>query len=137
MFGSEKKNTPRISNISIEGLIGQRMSVEGQISFSGGLTIDGKVKGGVIAEGQEALLTLTERGSIAGEIRAPHVVINGTVEGDVVASERIELGAQARVRGNIYYKVLEMTAGAQVNGRMVHEDEPRKQLPKPESSSDE
>jgi len=45
----------------------------------------------------------------------------------------LKLGGTARIRGNIYYKVLEMAAGAQVNGQMVHQDEPRKQLPKPDA----
>jgi cytoskeletal protein CcmA (bactofilin family) len=68
---------------------------------------------------------------IEGEVRAPHVVINGNLKGDIIASERIELATQARVQGNIYYKLLEMAAGAQVNGQIVREEEPRKQLPKP------
>ncbi len=58
-------------------------------------------------------------------------MINGQLKGDIVATERVELAAQARVDGNIFYKMLEMAAGAQVNGRIVREDEPRKQLPKP------
>ena len=71
-----------------------------------------------------------------GEVRAPHVIINGVMKGDVIASERVELAAQARVHGNVHYKVLEMAAGAQITGRVVREDEPRKQLPKPEPKAD-
>ncbi len=70
-------------------------------------------------------------------MRAPHVIINGTMKGDVMASERVELAAQARVVGNVHYKVLEMAAGAQITGRVVREDQPRKQLPKPDAKPDE
>ena len=62
-----------------------------------------------------------------------HVTQHGMMKGDVIASERVELAAQARVHGNVHYKVLEMAAGAQITGRVVREDEPRKQLPKPEA----
>jgi cytoskeletal protein CcmA (bactofilin family) len=119
---------------SIQCLIGSRMSITGDISFSGGLMIEGAVKGTIVSESGDSLLIISERGSVDGEVRAPHVELDGQVTGDIVASERIKLGSSARVRGNLYYKLLEMAAGAQVNGQMVHEDEPRKSLPKPSDS---
>ena len=69
-----------------------------------------------------AVLTLAEQGSIEGEVQVPVVVINGRMTGDVHALERIELAAKARVQGNLHYKVVEMTAGAQLTGRLVHAD---------------
>ncbi|HSE13629.1 MAG TPA: polymer-forming cytoskeletal protein, partial [Rudaea sp.] len=60
-----------------------------------------------------------------------HIVINGAVTGDVTADERLELASNARVEGNVYYKVLEMSAGAQINGKMVHRAEPPRQLSGP------
>jgi cytoskeletal protein CcmA (bactofilin family) len=68
------------------------------------------------------VITLAEQGSIEGEVRAPVVVINGRLVGDVYAEERIELAAKARVQGNLYYKVVEMSAGAQLTGRLIHAD---------------
>ena len=133
MFGSNKDKAAARPSLHVDTLIGQRTTLRGDISFSGGLHIDGTVFGAVVAEaGAEAILVVSEKGIIEGEVRSPHVVINGTVRGDIVAAERIELATQARVNGNIYYKILEMQAGAQVNGQIVREDEPRKQLPKPE-----
>lgn len=139
MFGnSEKKQqpTPVRPTSAIECLIGHSMVIEGNVNFAGGLHVDGTVRGAVVAEGADALLILGEKGVIEGEIRVPHVVLKGELRGDVVASAKLELGPSARVRGNIYYKLLEMAAGAQVNGQMLHEEEPRKSLPKPEASTE-
>lgn len=131
MFGSDKKAASRPAT-HVTTLIGAGTVIRGDVSFSGGLHIDGAVHGALVADGDgDATVVLSEKGLIEGEIRAPHVVINGQMRGDIVASERIELAAQARVQGNIYYKLLEMAAGAQVNGQIVREEEPRKQLPKP------
>ncbi len=71
-------------------------------------------------EGQPAILTLSDQGSIEGEVRAPVVVINGQLTGDVHAAERVELAANARVQGNVHYRVVEMSAGAQLTGRLIH-----------------
>ncbi|MBK7144114.1 MAG: polymer-forming cytoskeletal protein [Xanthomonadales bacterium] len=131
MFGSNKNaNRP---TMSIDTLIGAKTRIKGDISFSGGFRVDGHVVGTVISDGApDAVLTISDQGSVEGEVRAPHVIINGVMKGDVIASERVELAAQARVHGNVHYKVLEM-AGAQITGRVVREDEPRKQLPRPEA----
>lgn len=95
--------------------------------------MEGRVIGSVIAEpGSESVLTVSERGSIEGEVRVPQVIIDGTLKGDVVASERVELAARARIEGNIYYKVVQMAAGATVTGQLVHGAEPPKSLPAPE-----
>lgn len=136
MFGaSDKKGAaPTRPTSTIECLVGANMVIDGNITFSGGLHVDGTVRGAIVAESEDALLMLGERGTIEGEVRAPHVQVKGNMIGDIVASQKLELGPSARVRGNIYYKLLEMAAGSQVNGQMLHEEEPRKSLPKPENS---
>lgn len=134
-IGGDKQQKHRGAT-GVETLIGARVTIRGDVQFSGGLYVEGSIHGAVCAEegNGEALLTLAEKGSIRGEVRAPHVIVNGQLEGDVYASERIELGAKARVVGNIYYKVIEMSAGAMVTGRMVHAEAAPKQLPKPEKA---
>jgi cytoskeletal protein CcmA (bactofilin family) len=133
MFGNDKNKAPKASTAGVETLVGSRVTIRGDLAFSGGLYVEGTVHGSVVAEegAGDAVVTLAERGSIHGEVRAPHVIVNGHLTGDVYASDRIELGASARVQGNLYYKVIEMAAGAVVTGRMIHGDAP-KQLPKPE-----
>lgn len=112
----------------INTLIGQDTRIRGDVQFSGGLHVDGMIQGNVSApEDASAVLTLSEKGTIEGEVRVPHVVLNGSVKGDVYSQERIELASQARVNGNVYYKLLEMAIGATVNGNLVHSVD----LPKP------
>ena len=131
MFGNNRKDGRRPA-VNVDTLIGAQCTIEGEVRFSGGLHVEGTIKGTVAAEaGGDAVLMLSDKGCIEGEIRAPHVVINGQVRGDIIAAERVELASQARVEGNIHYKVLEMAAGAQVCGHLVREDEPRKQLARP------
>ena len=105
----------------VDTLIGPQVVIRGDLHFSGGLYVEGRIIGTVIAqEGQKATLTLAEQGSIEGEVRAPVVVINGQLSGDVYASERVELAAKARVQGNVYYQVVEMLAGSVLTGRLIH-----------------
>ncbi len=106
---------------SIDTIIGQHTRLKGDIHFSGGLHIDGRVEGNIIAEpGSGAVLTVSEQGSIEGDVQVPNLVLNGAVVGDVHVSERVELASHARVTGNLYYSLIEMAMGAEVNGSMVH-----------------
>jgi cytoskeletal protein CcmA (bactofilin family) len=97
--------------------------VHGDIEFAGGFHVDGYVRGNVTAGDAGAVLSISERGSIEGAVVVPQVLLNGTVRGDVWASQRLELGAKARVIGNVHYKVIEMAVGAEVNGKLIHESE--------------
>lgn len=141
MFGSgnDSKRAARPSETSTyEGLIGQRMVIDGDLHFSGGLMVEGTVKGSIRSDnGAEGVLVVSPQGRIEGQLHAPQVELSGTIEGDIIASERLVLGATAKVHGNIYYKVLEMAAGAQVSGQMIYQDEPRRSLPAPTEKSDE
>lgn len=108
----------------VDTLIGQRTEIHGDIVFSGGLHIDGAIKGNIEAgnDGSTSLV-LSDKGSIEGEVRVPHVMIDGQVIGDIYASESVELALHARITGNVYYKRIEVAMGAEVNGSLVHLDE--------------
>lgn len=132
MFGDKVKGARNGIN-SVETLIGPRVLIRGDVIFSGGLYVEGRISGKVVAEeGAAAVVTVAEQGTIEGEVRAPVVVIAGQLHGDVHASERVELAPNARVQGNIYYKVVEMAAGAMITGRLIHADAPLAQLTGPE-----
>jgi len=119
MWGNTKK--PK-QTTHIDSLIGQNSEIRGDVIFSGGLHVDGKVIGNVIAvDGEDSVLTLSERGVIEGEVKVPNVIVNGTVIGDVHAIAHVELAARARVHGNVYYSLIEMAMGAEVNGNLVHQ----------------
>ncbi len=119
----------RKKSTKIETLIGTAMEIQGDLIFSGGLHVDGKIIGNVIAEDDShSMLILSDQGQIEGEVRVPYVVLNGQVIGDVYASERVELSSHGQVEGNVYYNLLEMAMGAEVNGNLVHCKDEKKLL---------
>jgi cytoskeletal protein CcmA (bactofilin family) len=120
MFG-KKHSKPQNR---IDCLIGAGTVIEGDLTFDGGLRVDGRVHGNVqSAEGKPGTLVLSEAAQIEGEIRVSHVVINGTVVGPVHATDYVELQGKANVTGDVYYRTLEMQLGAVVQGRLVYQDD--------------
>jgi len=106
--------------LRIDTLIARSVRVNGDIEFAGGLHLDGHVAGGVRADPQSpASLSVSDTGSIEGSVDVTDLVLHGTVRGDIVARGRVVLGASARVEGNMYYGVIEMTLGAQITGKLV------------------
>ena len=111
----------RFKSARIDSLIGHQTEMHGDIKFTGGLHVDGVIRGNVLADDESgSLLTLSEHGTIEGEVKVPNIILNGVVVGDVHASEHIELAPKARVTGNVYYTLIEMAMGAEVNGNLVH-----------------
>lgn len=115
------KNPSKPQN-RIDTLIGAGTKIAGDVTFSGGLRVDGEIDGNVIAtEGQSSTLVVSEHARVEGEVRVSHVVINGTVIGPVHSTEFLELQPKARVTGDVEYNTLEMHLGAVVQGRLVHD----------------
>ncbi len=135
MWGNRKK----MSSAQVDTLVGRHTVVEGNMRFSGGLHVEGTIRGNLYADDGErpSILILNEGGRIEGEVNVPRVVINGTVEGDVHASERVELAPKARISGSVYYNLIEMAMGAEVNGNLIRRsnDKPRLEYLKPEEGS--
>ena len=112
MFG--KKAQP-----PIKSLIAQGSKIEGNLQFTEGLRIDGEVLGDTRANPeQSSILVISEAALVQGEIRADHVIINGTVRGPVYATELLELQPKARIEGDVYYRALEMHQGAVISGKL-------------------
>ena len=106
----------------IDSLIGATTRIEGNVFFSGGLRIDGTVRGNVCAlPEQPGTLVVSEHARVDGEVQVSHLVVNGTINGPVHASESLELQANSRVKGDIHYSSVEMQQGAIVEGRLVHQ----------------
>lgn len=117
MFGSQSDN----KSVHWDTVISAKTEIVGNLTVSGALHIDGIVKGNLIAEaGSKAIIRVSEKGRVIGDITAPNVVINGDVKGDVCALEHLELAQKGRVNGNVYYTTVEMVLGGQVNGQMKH-----------------
>lgn len=118
MFG--KKNS--FTSARIDTLIGQGTEINGDLIFTGGLHIDGKITGNVVAEeGSPSILILSEFGHIEGDVKVPNMVLNGKIVGDVYGSTRVELAPKSRINGSVYYNLIEMAIGAEVNGGLIHQ----------------
>jgi len=117
MFG-KKHSRPQSR---IDSLIGAGTTIEGDMNFSGGMRIDGRVNGNIVAaKDKPSTLVLSEHAEVNGEVSVTHLVINGTINGSVSASEYLELQSKAKVSGDVHYKTLEMQLGAVVEGRLIH-----------------
>ncbi|RLA16078.1 MAG: cell shape determination protein CcmA [Gammaproteobacteria bacterium] len=118
---SRKKAGRRALKEPLETLIGANSEINGDLVFSGGLVVEGRVLGNLICrEGDQGVLTLSKDGVIEGNVEIAHQVLDGTVIGDVVATEYVALQEHARVTGSVRYSFLEMAVGAEVNGQLVH-----------------
>lgn len=105
---------------TIDTLVGSGSILQGDLEFTGGLRIDGHIKGHISAQDtNKGTLVLSESGVVEGDINVPHVIINGTVNGNVVSTGHVELQASAKVTGDIHYKTVEMELGALLNGSLV------------------
>ena len=131
MFGKKKRDISTIAT-----LIGGGTTVSGNLAFRGRLHLDGVIEGDVTGEAGASVLAIGADGVIEGAVEVDELVLNGRVRGDVLARERVELGPTARVDGNVSYTVLQMSAGACVNGRLLHQPGGQAALPAPEGDAD-
>lgn len=121
LFGGSDK-PKRHKPGTVDTLVGSHTEIRGDVLFSGGLHVDGRIMGKVLANaGEPASLSVSETGSIEGDVSVPILMVNGQVSGNVHAGEKMTLAPNARVTGNVYYNLLEVQGGAEVNGQMVHD----------------
>ena len=129
MFGRKQRR-----HSIIDTLVGPNSRVNGDLFFAGGCHLDGTIKGNVGADpDSNSALSISEDAIVEGGVTVPFVVLNGIVRGDVFANRRVELGPTARVIGNVYYNLIQMAIGAEINGKLVHQ--PEGQVPLLEKTS--
>jgi len=131
MLGSKKPNTPASPTPpaaeskpvdTIDTLVGQKAVFKGDLEFTGGLRVDGQIKGNVIAkDDSNSTVVVSESGEVEGNISVPHVIINGTINGNIKSGGRVELQAKSQINGDVHYKAVEMELGASINGNLVCE----------------
>lgn len=120
-------------------LVATNCELVGDVHFSDQLLVNGIVKGNIYAQaGSKAVVTISEKGRVRGEIRVPNVIVNGKVFGDIRSDKHIELANKAEVKGNVYYHLIEMVKGSRVDGHLVHLQDGKQEVPetKPAKSSD-
>ena len=119
MFNKKQKG-----HAVVETLIGSNSKLNGDLHFQGGCHIDGTVIGNLTADSDaDSALSISDIGNVDGGVTVPYVVLNGIVKGDIFASQRVELGSTARVIGDVYYNLIQMAEGAEINGKLVHQPE--------------
>ena len=119
-----ERNASRTPQKRIDSLIGAGTTVVGDITFVGGVRVDGTVKGKITtADSQPGTLVISEQARVEGEVRVSHVVVNGAVNGPLMANDYLELQAKARVNGDVVYRTLEMHVGAVVQGKLMHSEQ--------------
>lgn len=124
MFGGKKNNQFAHGGHT---LFDHALEIQGSVVFGGTLDIEGRVVGDVIAaEGADALVRVREKGIVEGEIRAPKVIVNGKVVGNIYSTKHLELASNASVSGNVHYSVIEMVKGSEVNGSLIHLEDAQK-----------
>ena len=131
MFGRQQRR-----HSIIDTLVRINSRVNGDLFFEGGCHVDGTVKGNITADpDSNSALSISEDALVEGGVAVPFVILNGIVRGDVFANQRVELGPTARVIGNVYYNLIEMAIGAEINGKLIHQ--PDGQVPLLKQTSDE
>ena len=126
MFGSKnnKKETTMANNNQTSGvdtIISQDTNIKGDLVFSGTLHLLGSVDGSIVSNTDNDMLIISDTGRINGSVKTGNLNINGTVEGDVTVTGKMEVSSQARINGTIYYVNIEMEAGSQVNGQLIYQ----------------
>jgi cytoskeletal protein CcmA (bactofilin family) len=117
MFGP-KRASPK----TIGTLVGVGTTIEGTLSYTGGLRIDGTVKGDVRSvSGEQGMVIISEQGNVIGEVHAAHLVVSGKVAGPLYVTDILELQPKAQVQGDVHYRALEIHHGAVVEGRLIHD----------------
>jgi len=117
MFGNKTTTTQK----TIGTLIGAGTVIEGTVTYTGGLRIDGTVKGDVrCVTGDACMVVISEHGKVEGEVHAAHLVVSGAVNGPLHVSELLELQPKARITGDVYYRAVEIHHGAVVEGRLIY-----------------
>jgi len=133
---SSNQNTSSKPSEAVDTLIGVGTEIQGDLEFTGGLRIDGKVTGNIKSmDSNNSTLVLSETACIEGNISVSHVIVNGKVNGNIIATERVMLQPKAIVKGDVRYKTVEMVLGASVNGALVSDSSGPKKAAAPVSSS--
>ncbi len=121
MFGKKKQST-EVLRATINTLVGPETTVVGVIQFEGGLHIVGTIKGGANSNDENSLMIVDEGALVTGDVHVNHLIVNGRIDGNVYVKGKVELFDKAHIEGDVHYGLLELPAGAEVNGKLIRYD---------------
>lgn len=99
----------------MSSVIGKSAVVRGKVRGDGDLEVQGHVEGEITVSGD---VTVEAGGLVGATVNGRRIVVRGSVRGDLVASEAIELGNGARVVGDVRAPRITITEGALVRGHV-------------------
>jgi len=103
--------------VAITTLIDKDIVISGDTTYTGGIRVDGKIKGNLKVHGEEGSLLIMGQGSkITGDVEVEKAIINGEINGNVKCHDYLELNTNAIVNGNIEYDIIEVHEGSKING---------------------
>ena len=112
----ENRLKPKTMNGDVEDttVISSGMKVEGKVSSSGSIRLDGTVQGDIDCQGN---VTIGEQGKVYGKVDGLSITIGGKVEGEIKAKEKLILESKANLKGDIFTKILVVESGARFDGK--------------------
>ncbi len=110
------------SRPKVDAMLNRRLKIAGDVHFSGILHVECTIEGDLISDDETSTLILSDAGHIKGSVKASNVMVNGRIDGNVLASHKVELYEKSRINGDLHYNLLEMAVGAGVNGKLVHHE---------------
>ena len=117
--------------VAITTLIDKDIVISGDTSYTGGIRIDGKIKGNLKVHGDEGSLLIMGYGSkITGDVEVEKAIINGEINGNVKCHDYLELNTNAIVNGSIEYDIIEVQEGAKITGDLKFIKNNKKTEPK-------
>lgn len=120
MFKKTKKKDLGKSIQDFESILGETIRVDGNLVIAKSIRIDGCLNGNILQEeGSEATIAIAPSARIVGDIRAQHIIVAGSVKGNIFSSGKIELLAQAKIEGDITYDNIGIEVGANVTGKLL------------------
>jgi len=100
----------------IDTLIGVHSVITGELSFEGAVRIDGRFEGNIHSS-KGGTLIVSEGAKISGDVNVPSLILHGTIEGNVRASEGLKLGETGCLNGDLEYSIMSLAEGSAINGR--------------------
>jgi cytoskeletal protein CcmA (bactofilin family) len=117
--------------VAITTLIDKDIVISGDTTYTGGIRIDGKIKGNLKVHGDEGSLLIMGYGStITGDVEVEKAIINGEINGNVKCNDYLELNTNAIVNGSIEYDIIEVQEGAKITGDLKFIKNNKKTEPK-------
>lgn len=107
-------------NIDVDHVLRKDSELQGRLTFSGGLSVEGKVQGDLVALGSKTAVVVGEQASVVTDLlKAETIVVHGHVQANRIEAKRIVLATTARVTGNIDAEAVEVHTGAQFEGQVT------------------